>query len=232
MAGPLAFAHGMVVYTWPNRHETFIFRICPCHVCSSTFSDLLPEPLIDSIRELEGSFQSIFVFPRHSLIWSQISPLLSKRNYCHPGVVALGPPPPPPRTSVPGTKKMCRPRHMKTYRIFFVKPNRKNRYVSQRETFFLSFFLGWRIPHSITALSRWWAPDESHRTQETVPDGARTEETTKSTLEKKRVMYVSTWRLGSRTGQGFNTSEEEKGASPPDKLQCWKIAQQSMETCQ
>ena len=30
---------------------------------------------------------------------------------------------------------------------------------------FLSFFLGWRIPNSMTGLSGWWAPDQSHRTQ-------------------------------------------------------------------
>ena len=40
-------------------------------------------------------------------------------------------------------------------------------------TFFLSFFLGWRIPNLVTGLSGGCAPDPSSRTQETVPDHCR-----------------------------------------------------------
>ena len=39
--------------------------------------------------------------------------------------------------------------------------------------FLSSFFLGWLIPHLITGLSRWWSPNESLLTQETVPDRCR-----------------------------------------------------------
>jgi len=40
-------------------------------------------------------------------------------------------------------------------------------------TNFVTFFLGSWIPNSTTALSRWCTPDQSGRTQETVPDRCR-----------------------------------------------------------
>ena len=49
----------MAVYPRPNRHDIFIFRIRPCHVFNSTFGDLWPGILIDSIRARKGPFQSI-----------------------------------------------------------------------------------------------------------------------------------------------------------------------------
>ena len=40
----------------------------------------------------------------------------------------------------------------------------------QLDYFFLSFFLGWRIPNFSTGLSGWCSPDKSRRIQQTVPD--------------------------------------------------------------
>jgi len=48
--GPNGFSHEMAVYTRPNRHEFFFFRIRHGHVFYSALKDLSPMLLIDSIR--------------------------------------------------------------------------------------------------------------------------------------------------------------------------------------
>jgi len=50
MASLSHFGYEMPVYTRSNRHEMIILRICPCHVCNSTYCKLLHDHLIDSIR--------------------------------------------------------------------------------------------------------------------------------------------------------------------------------------
>jgi len=122
----------MVVYTRTNRHILITSTICPCHVLNSTFWDLLPALLMDSIQARKGPFLCFRAIPHLNGMANKVvlyfSVLLQSRL---------------PKVGSGTSKELCNRKNMprNIYRLVrFHFQNRQTRGKSHRDDWHEEFF--------------------------------------------------------------------------------------------
>ena len=125
----------MVVYTRTNRHILITSTICPCHVLNSTFWDVLPALLMDSIQARKGPFLCFRAIPHLNGMANKVvlyfSVLLQSRL---------------PKVGSGTSKELCNRKNMprNVYRLVrFHFQNRQTRGKSHRDDWLRNFFFLW-----------------------------------------------------------------------------------------